>query len=560
MSLLDKDSSSNDPSLLEKVNERFIKLLEEFNGGISNTSTAKYNDIKALVASELSLGVDEVYATGSGGRISNLDTRLPQGNLKNQNTPLALVFLKAEAREGESSEVTLERIRKSFSATCNKFVSGEERGTTFDGILCFVQLSGELDLRPLRFVHTPDCSYRDKLIAAFPDVDVEEIARLGDASNISSTTSSEKVAQDISVAELKGMLDACESAVAASGLSLSEGLLCRYIASLLTKRFVILAGLSGSGKTKVALAVSKWLEEVEGQVEVVAVGADWTSNENVLGYRDALDPERYRRPTSGALDLVIRATKDQSRPYFLILDEMNLSHVERYFADILSAVESEEPVALHSGDGDVDGVPATIMLPPNLFIVGTVNVDETTYMFSPKVLDRANVIEFRVTAEEMEGFLATPKVVDLAELQGNGAQFGPLLVAAAAAPLRFLADLPPEIVRGEDVQAEVQRHLVRLFSVLATVGAEFGYRTAVEICRFICVHALLVGPGWRLVDALDAQVLQKLMPKLHGSERRLRPVLQQLDEYSEEAGLVATREKIARMQSRLRDGFASFLD
>ena len=102
-------------------------------------------------------------------------------------------------------------------------------------------------------------------------------------------------------------------------------------------------------------------------------------------------------------------------PHFLILDEMNLSHVERYFADMLSAIESGEPLHLHSEAGTVghpalpSGVPRELSLPPNLFIVGTVNVDETTYMFSPKVLDRANVLEFRVTEEEMVGFLANYK-------------------------------------------------------------------------------------------------------------------------------------------------------
>jgi 5-methylcytosine-specific restriction protein B len=136
-----------------------------------------------------------------------------------------------------------------------------------------------------------------------------------------------------------------------------------------------------------------WIAESDTQYRVVAVGADWTTNENLLGYQDALRPEIYRKPNNGALDLILRARDDAARPYFLILDEMNLSHVERYFADTLSAIESGEPIALHSatedlsgGDGDTLPVPPRLTLPKNLFIVGTVNVDETTYMFSPKVL------------------------------------------------------------------------------------------------------------------------------------------------------------------------------
>src|SRR5690606_11509449 len=80
--------------------------------------------------------------------------------------------------------------------------------------------------------------------------------------------------------------------------------------------------------------------------------------------------------------------------YLLILDEMNLSHVERYFADFLSAIESGEAVPLHNSECEF---PESIKIPGNLLVVGTVNVDETTYMFSPKVLDRANTIEFETT-------------------------------------------------------------------------------------------------------------------------------------------------------------------
>ena len=83
---------------------------------------------------------------------------------------------------------------------------------------------------------------------------------------------------------------------------------------------------------------------------------------------------------------------------------MNLSHVERYFADFLSAMETKRlTLDLHSEGGDggllpvVPGghgvVPRKIAIPSNFFVIGTVNVDETTYMFSPKVLDRANVLK-----------------------------------------------------------------------------------------------------------------------------------------------------------------------
>uniref|UniRef100_E6QQC3 AAA ATPase n=1 Tax=mine drainage metagenome TaxID=410659 RepID=E6QQC3_9ZZZZ len=334
-------------------------------------------------------------------------------------------------------------------------------------------------------------------------------------------------------------------------------MLIRFASSLLAKRFLILTGLSGSGKTKLAHAFAAWITESKDQYRLIAVGADWTTNENVVGYQDALQPGTYRKPSNGALDVILRAENDSARPYFLILDEMNLSHVERYFADILSAVESGEEIALHSAaenlkasDDDSLPVPAKLRLPDNLFIVGTVNVDETTYMFSPKVLDRANVIEFRVTADDIAAFLDAPSKVDMEGLAGKGAAFGPAFVVESGA----VAQLEGTIAAG------LKDRLTEVFAALAPIGAEFGFRTAYEITRFTYFHTKLSGGAWQFNDALDAQVLQKLLPKLHGSERRLGPVLKVLETFCEMHQCVASLEKIRRMQDRLKDGFTSFAE
>ncbi|MEN9480350.1 MAG: hypothetical protein RLZZ298_1745 [Pseudomonadota bacterium] len=339
-------------------------------------------------------------------------------------------------------------------------------------------------------------------------------------------------------------------------------------AALLAKRFLILTGLSGSGKTKLAHAFAAWITESDAQYRVVAVGADWTTNENLLGYQDALRPEIYRKPTNGALDLMLRARDDCERPYFLILDEMNLSHVERYFADMLSAIESGESIALHSatenlpgGDGVTLTVPARLELPKNLFIVGTVNVDETTYMFSPKVLDRANVIEFRATAGQIGAFMDSPQRIRMEALAHKGAAYGTAFVAAASGDAPLLADLPVTIhENGAQCADELKVRLVEAFTALSPIGAEFGFRTAFEISRFVAFHAVLTGPGWKFSDALDAQVYQKLMPKLHGSERRLGPVLKALEAFCIAHECTTSLVKIRRMQDRLKDGFTSFAE
>ena len=124
---------------------------------------------------------------------------------------------------------------------------------------------------------------------------------------------------------------------------------------------------------------------------LVPVRADWNDSRGLLGFWNPIF-DRYER--TDLIDLLLRAADDLEHPYFVILDEMNLARVEYYFSDFLSAMESGEPIPLHSDDALDETVPASLQLPPNVFVVGTVNIDETTHAFSPKVLDRASVIEF----------------------------------------------------------------------------------------------------------------------------------------------------------------------
>ncbi|HLW31452.1 MAG TPA: hypothetical protein VKX40_04250, partial [Aequorivita sp.] len=110
-------------------------------------------------------------------------------------------------------------------------------------------------------------------------------------------------------------------AIQGSGLFYSDSLLVRFCSSLLTKPFVILTGLSGSGKTKLAQAFVQWICQDDDQYRVVPVGADWTNREPLLGYPNALKPDEYVKPDSGVLDLIIQANNQPDLPHFLILDE-----------------------------------------------------------------------------------------------------------------------------------------------------------------------------------------------------------------------------------------------
>jgi len=256
----------------------------------------------------------------------------------------------------------------------------------------------------------------------------------------------------------------------------------------------------------------RWISANENQYVILPVAADWTNREPLFGYPDALTDGKYVRPESGVLNLILRAIDKPSEPHFLILDEMNLSHVERYFADFLSGLESDEEIPLHKNE-KIKDVPQQLRLPKNLFVIGTVNIDETTYMFSPKVLDRANVIEFRVSNDEIAEFLANPVKPKLEILERKGAGMGASFVALAT------KDALPYSEKDA-----LNKELIAFFGQLKLSGAEFGYRTAHEIHRLAGALQELWSDyeSWEVIDIC---IMQKLLPKVHGSRKKMEPIL-----------------------------------
>lgn len=369
--------------------------------------------------------------------------------------------------------------------------------------------------------------------------------------------SSDKSIQSHNTENLSISIEIIVQSLLSTGLIYSETLIKRLAYSLMAKPFVILSGLAGSGKTQLALAFAKCLSEnIEEQVCTVSIGADWTNREPLLGYPNALKNDEYVLPESGVLQLLMRANEDQSKPYFLILDEMNLSVVERYFADFLSAMESGEPIKLW--DNEKGNVPKEIELPKNVFIIGTINVDETTYMFSPKVLDRANVIEFKIAADEMEDYLGKKVNINLEQAYS----------ACADMAVDFVTKAKSQVEKDE----KNKDVLLSFFKELKKVNAEFGYRTVNEISRYL--H--FADGDLEDDSAIDTAILQKLLPKLHGSRKKLVPVLNSMWKLCLNDGITKeidaefsatdfkypeSAEKIQRMYNAVVDnGFTSFAE
>ena len=373
-------------------------------------------------------------------------------------------------------------------------------------------------------------------------------------------------APDLSEASEEALLSFLEQAIAAQGFTYPPLAVRDYYISLQTKPFVLLSGLSGTGKTRLtALFAEALTGQDASQYRLLPVRPDWADPTPLLGYVNLLAAGGEGRFVSTPfLEFLRRAGRPENayRAFFLCLDEMNLARVEHYFAEILSAMETpERALLLPNGQ--------TLRLPANLFITGTLNLDEATHSLSRKVLDRANTISFQEVALEanpgvelgkMEG---VPETLPPAVRQALFLQTRVMTVAAARTKLR-------QIARRRDLAKVVVSRLAEANALLEPHGLHFAYRVRDEILRY-CANSYdregrgLLAPAapddvlGNLNVALDLQMLQKILPRLNGTQEQIETPITALLRWTEKAKLSRTAHRLARLLARLqRDGFAGF--
>jgi hypothetical protein len=251
---------------------------------------------------------------------------------------------------------------------------------------------------------------------------------------------------------------------------------------------------------------------------VVPVRPDWLDSRGLLGWLNAL---KGVWEDTEALRVLLHARDEPTEPHFIILDEMNLARVEHYLAEVLSAMESGAPMPLHgrassipSADG-TRSIPPALRVPPNVFFLATVNVDETTHALSPKVIDRAWTWEFTPLPPSAlaRSWVGDRPRVSAASDDERAALLDP---SSADDPVRAMV-----LAMGRDgVGARVDA----LYEAVAAHGRPFGFRVVTEVLRFVQLcerEGIDAPPTWWL----DHAVLGKVLPALNGPRRELEPAL-----------------------------------
>ena len=340
----------------------------------------------------------------------------------------------------------------------------------------------------------------------------------------------------------------------------ADTMMARLTASLLTKPFVILAGASGTGKSRMVKKLAYMTcradmlrnphDETPGNYCMIAVKPNWHDSSELLGYKSAFAGHEY--VSSDFVKFILKAFAFPNTPFFVCLDEMNLAPVEQYFAEYLSAVESAgkntdgkwvgDPL-IQRGEfgGDVLNLapeyelPAEIknainekglFIPQNLFVVGTVNMDDTTNQFSRKVLDRAMTIMMNE--------------VDFGTLKDGAYEKLTNALRIKNDEIEKFIDRPS--FAGSMLDEGFEALLNGIKSALADSPFEIGYRFAIETALYREAFAFLTGKTTSEGEgesakaernelsqiAVDHLTLMKVLPRMTGTLSERDSVLKDL--------------------------------
>jgi hypothetical protein len=288
-----------------------------------------------------------------------------------------------------------------------------------------------------------------------------------------------------------------------------------FLSGLAMSHLHILEGVSGTGKTTLPIAFAL---AVGSNPKTVEVQAGWRDRQDLLGYYNSF--ERIFRETPFLQWLYRASLKNFSDQVILIvLDEMNLSHPEQYFADFLSALENPNPAGrlISISDRGLPSVPkhmiqdtgVQLRLPPNVWFVGTANQDETTFGFAPKTYDRAHVMELQPNAREVP-------IPNHTRWKGS-LSLNSLMGKFNEAEVNYKRDT--------EKANQYVRNLAPFFNEKLQVA--WGERLSRDISKFVPVN---IAAGGSLGEALDHILSTKVMKKVEGRHSVRTDILSELSD------------------------------
>lgn len=542
--------------MLDKMNELYQNMIQKYDGGLSNTSTKKFDDIVSSIAEMLGIPENEVYATGSGSRPGNLEVRLSQGVRATIHTTVGLGFIVDDKNTPEN----VAKLTNSALVTCKKFLG---RGKAhYDNIVILVESNGAIVASGII------CQKR--------------------------TVITDKLIQELNIDNIQEVSTSTEN----NPFSGSFRSYQNYLSALRTKPFMLLAGISGTGKSRIVRKLAqasiteklqkiydpksvekgfkRWELHKPANFELVQVKPNWHNSLEVVGYKSNIGGPHYE--FTPFVEFVARAWKHQDVPFFLCLDEMNLAPVEQYFAEFLSAIESR---SIENGEYETDPIikpfsefdtrddngnvtdklsdrmiakligkldtqtksdladrfrTKGLTLPKNLLVLGTVNMDETTFSFSRKVLDRAMSIVMNDV--EYDKFFTGETENDMAEFDD--------------ATKELLIDRPIRGLEAENNGAEqVEQYLTAINEVLNETPFKLGYRAANEALLYVSAAYQFDG-SIDVNAALDEFTLMKILSRIEGDKRSIENLLDDLQHVINES-YPASNKKLVQMAKTLQN-------
>lgn len=342
----------------------------------------------------------------------------------------------------------------------------------------------------------------------------------------------------------KTLLDHIQRYITARGYYFDRETLLNYHICLKTRPFVILAGLSGTGKSKLTQLYAEALGHKTHYLRL-PVRPNWSDDHYLLGYFHTITNTYMTTP---AVEFLLDANEDEENLYLFCLDEMNLAHVEYYFSQFLSAMEEipgerwitllskseqaqmrEGRTAFSALDGQLQKA-GRVQIPSNFFVTGTINVDETTQPISDKVMDRANTLEFFR--------------VELDKIPSPGKPPEPFVLSASTW----------RSYQATRVDDRFRSEIIAISQILHKADLGLGYRVLHEIELYLANSTGLLEP----LVAFDLQVKQRILPRVRGSVF-ISEMLNELQKFLVDQKLERSVQRLDEMKKRLeRDGYTNF--